>query len=242
MPIIDCIVKTSATIKSAATFMLSFIPIFSAAMVSAGQPITGSTYSIFLMGICQLVAQVVSQTLIPLMAVYLAVSICGSFVPDLNIASAINGLKTGVNWAMGFMLTVFVALLSIQSMLSHSADGVTVKATKFLITSLVPVAGNVLSEAFIAAQGSLRLLKTTVGAYGIMVSLLTFLPVFLQVAIWRAIAGIISVAGDVMGLKRVSAILKGCAFVLGMLMSALLCFAFLMIVSTSVVMAIGMGG
>ena len=242
MPVLDCIMKVSATIKNVALFMLSFIPIFSAAMVSAGQPISGSTYSIFLMGVCQLVAQVISQTLIPLMSVYLAISICGSFVPDLKVVSAVGGIKTAINWAMGFMLTVFVALLSIQSILSYSADGVTVKATKFLIASLVPVAGSVLSDAFTAAYGCLRLVKTTIGVYGIIVVLLTFLPILLQVTIWMAITRVIAVASDVMGITRVSDILRSSANVLGMLISVVLCFGLLVVVSTGVVMAIGTGG
>ena len=242
MPILDCIIKTSAAIKSVAVFMLSFIPIFSAAMISAGQPVSGSTYSMFLMGACQLVAQVVSQTLIPLMSVYLAVAICGSFVPELKVVSAVGGIKIAINWVMGFILTVFVALLSIQNILSHSADSVTVRATKFLISSLVPVAGGVLSEAFTAAQGCLKLVKTTVGVYGIVVALLTFLPILLQVTIWMAITRITAVASDVMGVTRVSDILRSSASVLGMLICAVMCFGLLVIVSTGIVMAIGAGG
>ncbi|MDR2909313.1 MAG: stage III sporulation protein AE [Oscillospiraceae bacterium] len=239
MPILDCVMKTAATIRTAASFMLGFIPIFSAAMISAGQPVSGSTYSIFLMGVCQAVSQAVAQTLIPLMAVYLAVCICGSFVPELNISAAAGGIRTAVTWAMGFMLTIFVALLSIQSMLSHSADGVTVKATKFLITSMVPMAGGVLSEAFMAAQGCLKLVKTTIGAYGIIVAIFTFLPVFLQAAAWLLITRITAAAADVMSIPRVAGILRNCGNVLGMLISAILCFSLLMIVSTSVVMAVG---
>ena len=241
MPILDCILKTSSTIRSAATFMLSFIPIFSAAMVSSGRPISGSTYSIFLMGVAQLVSQVIAQTLIPLMAIYLAICICGSFVPDLNIVAAVSGIKTAVAWIMGFLLTVFVALLSIQSILSHTADGVTVRATKFLITSLVPVAGNILSEAFMATQGCLRLLKTTVGVYGIVVAIFTFMPLLIHVGVWMAITRAVAVISDVMGVARVSAILRSCGSVLGVLLSVVLCFALLLIVSTGVVMVIGMG-
>lgn len=240
-PILDCIVQTTNTIREASVFMLSFIPMFSAAMVSAGQPITGATYNLFLLGACQLIAQIVAQTLIPMMSIYLALCICGSFVPDLNIVSAAGGIKSAVNWAMGFILTVFVALLSIQSMLSHSADGVSVKATKFLINSLVPMVGNVLSDAYMAAQGCLRLLKTTVGAYGIVVALFTFLPTFVQVGVWYLIAKIVAVTGDITGTGRVSTILKSCSHVLGMLISTLLCFALLIIVSTSIVLVTGFG-
>ncbi len=241
-PILDCIVRTTNTIQDAAFFMLSFIPMFSAAMISAGQPATGAAYNLFLLSACQVVSQVVAQTFIPLMAIYLAFCICGSFVPELNVVSAASGIRNAVSWGMGLMLTVFVSLLSIQSMLSQGADGVGVKATKFLINSLVPAVGNVLSDAYMAAQGCLRLLKTTVGAYGIVVALFTFLPTLLYVAVWYLITRVVSLAGDIVGVNRVSGILKACSNVLGLLIAAIFCFALLIIISTSVVMITGLGG
>jgi len=240
-PILDLIVGTTNTIREAALFMLSFIPMFSAALVSAGQPITGATYSLFLMGVCQLVARVVAQTLIPMMSIYLALCICGAFVPDMNIVQAAGGIKTAVSWALGLMLTLFVALLSIQSILSSSADGVSVRATKFLIGSMVPVVGSVLSDAFMSAQGYLRLLKTTVGAYGVVVALFIFLPTLVRVTVWYLITKLVAMAGDIVGAGRVSIILRSCSNVLGLLISAILCFALLFIVSTGIVMATGMG-
>ena len=241
-PILDLIVSTTATIREAAMFMMGFIPLFSAAMISAGQPVSGATYSLFLMGACQLVAQVVAQTLLPMMSIYLAICICGAFVPDLKIVEAAQGIRTAVGWVMGLLLTVFVALLSIQSILSQSADGVSVRATKFLIGSLAPVVGSVLSDAYMAAQGSLRLLKTTVGVYGIVVALFIFLPILMRISAWYLITRLVAMAGDIAGAGRVSIILRSCANVLGLLISAILCFALLFIVSTGIVMSTGVGG
>lgn len=240
-PILDCIVKTTAVIREASVFMMGFVPMFAAAMVSAGQPVTGATYNLFLITACQVVSQVVAQTLIPLMSIYLAFCICGAFVPELNIQSVAGGIKSVVSWAMGLILTIFVGLLSIQSMLSHGADGATVKATKFLINSLVPAVGGILSDAYIAAQGCLRLLKTTVGAYGIVVALFTFLPTLLYVVTWYLLTRLVAMAGDLVGAGRIAGVLRSCSNVLALLLAAIVCFALLVIVSTGVVMVTGLG-
>jgi len=240
-PILDLIMDTTNTIREAAVFMVGFIPLFAAALVSAGQPVTGATYSLFLMGACQLVAQVVSQTLIPLMSIYLAICICGAFVPDLNIVQAAGGIKTVVSWTLGLLLTLFVALLSIQTMLSSGADGVTVRATKFLIGNLVPMVGSVLSDGYMAAQGYLRLLKTTVGVYGIVVAAFIFLPTLIRVTIWYLLTKLVAMVGEIVGAGKVSIILRSCSNVLGVLISAILCFALLFIVSTGIIMSTGMG-
>ena len=240
-PILDCIVETSAAIKSASTFMLTFIPVFSASLVAAGQPVTGATYNMFLFSTCQVIAQVVSQTLIPLMGIYLALCVVGAIVPEIKIASAAATVKSVVGWVLGFMVTIFVGLLSIQTMVTGGADTVTARTAKFLIGSFVPVVGSALSEALGAARGCLKLIKTTVGAYGIIVAAFTFLPILLQTMIWYLVTNIAAIAGDILGVDKVSSIMKSCSGVLGILISIILCFALLIIVSTAVVIATGMG-
>lgn len=241
MPILDCIVSTSKAVQDTALFMLSFIPIFSAALVASGQPVTGATYNLFLFSTCQVVAQVVAGVLVPLMGVYLALCVAGSLVPGIRISSAAATIKTIVSWALGLIVTIFVGLLSIQTMVSGGADGVTTRAAKFVIGSFVPVVGGALSEAYSAAQGCLRLIRTSVGAYGILVALFTFLPVLLQTVIWYAVTGVAGIIANILGVEKVTEIMKACSGVLGILLAVILCFALLVIVSTAVVMVTGLG-
>ena len=241
-PILDCIVDTARAIQQASTFMLTFIPVFAAAMTAAGQAVSGLTYNAFLFATCQIVAQVVSRTLIPLMGIYLALCITGSVVPELNIRSATAAIKSVVGWALGFILTVFVGMLSVQTMVAGSADSVGTRTAKFLIGSFVPVVGGALSDAYSAAQGCLRLIKTSVGAYGILVAALTFLPILLQVVCWYLITNLGTIAGDILGVGKVSDILKSCSSVLAILLAVIFCYMLLIIVSTTIVMVVGLGG
>lgn len=240
-PILDCIKDASKAVQDAALFMLSYIPMLSAAMAAAGSPVTGATYNLFLFSACQLVSQVVANTVVPLMGIYLALCIVGALVPDINIASASAQIKSIITWTLGFFLTVFVGLLSVQTMVAHSADGVTTRAAKFMIGSLVPVVGGALSEAYSAAQGCFKLLKTTLGAYGVFVSVFTFLPVLLQSVAWYMLTNLVVSAAEIIGAQKIGVILRACASVLGILISIILCFALLLIVSTTIVMVTGLG-
>lgn len=240
LPILDCIVNASGAIKDVSVFMLGFIPVFAAALTAAGQPVTGAAYNLFLFSTCQAVSQVVAQTLIPLLGIYLALCVVGVLVPDLRIASATKTIKSILSWALGLVVTVFVGLLSLQTMVGGSADSVTARTAKFLIGSFVPVVGGTLSEAFSTAQGCLRLIKTSVGTYGILVALFTFLPVLLQTVCWYLVTGVASIAGDILGVGRVSEVMRSCSTVLGILLAVILSFALLVIVSTAVVTAAGL--
>lgn len=240
-PIFDLIVNTRDTIQEAALFMIGFIPMFSAALIGAGRPATGATYSLFLMGASQMVAQLVAGTLIPLMSIYLAICISGAFLPDLNIVQAAGGIKSAVNWTMGLILTVFFALLSLQGLLTGGADGLTVRATRFIIGNFVPVVGSILSDGYMAAQGYLRLLKTTVGVYGILVAMFIFLPIIIRVGVWYLIAQLVAMASDIVGAGHIATILRSCSNVLALLLSAIICFALLFIISTGIILSTGMG-
>lgn len=241
LPIIECIKETSRAVQDASMFMLSFIPMFAAALTASGQPATGSAYNMFLFSACQVVSQVAAQVLVPMMGVYLAFCVVGQLVPDLNVSSATKSIKNIVSWALTFLLTGFVGLLSVQTMVAQSADTVTTKTAKFLIGSFVPVVGSALSDAYLAAQGCLRLIKTSLGAYGIVVAVFTFLPALLQVAAWYLMTNLCAIAGDVAGVPKVSGILRSCGSVLGILMAVIVCYALLIIVSITVVMVTGMG-
>ena len=240
-PILDRILEAVAAIQETSLFMFTFVPVFSGALMAAGQPITGATYNMFLFSACQAVAQVASRTLVPLLGMYLALCLAGALSPESNITAGAAVIKNVVTWALGLMLTVFVALLSVQSMVSVGADSAATKTAKFLLGSFVPVVGSVLSEAFHAAQGCLKLIKTSVGAYGAAVALFTFVPVFLRTLVWYMVTSLGVVLSDMAGTVAISAAVRACATVLGLLMAIILCYGLLLIVSITIVMVTSLG-
>jgi stage III sporulation protein AE len=180
--------------------------------------------------------------LIPLLGVYLAVSVAGALVPELAIGSAARSVQSIVSWSLGLTVTAFVGLLSMQSLVSGSADGIASRSAKFLLGSFVPVVGRPLSEAVTAAQGCLRLIKTSVGVYGILAAAFAFLPVLLRALCWYLVAGVSAMAGEILGVRPVSSVMKSCQSAIGILVAVILSFALLVIVSTAVVLVTAGGG
>lgn len=235
-PIVDCISRTAAAIRDCSNFILSFIPVFSSIVTVSGQPVTATTYTAFLFAACQVVSQVVSTTLVPLMGIYLAFCIAGNLAPGIDVTAVARVIKSTVCWALGLLLTVFVGLLSLQTAVASGSDTVASKAAKFLIGSFVPVVGGALSDAFTATQGYMKLLKATVGVFGILAAALTFLPVLLQTAVWYLSVNVASAVSEMLNVKQVADILKSAAATLGVLVAVILCFAILVIISTSLVL------
>ncbi len=240
-PIISCIVDTAAAIKSCSDFVLGFVPVFAGVLTAGGQPVTASGYSLFLFWICQIISRLASTVLMPVLGIYLGFCIISAAAPQLQLASLAKGFKNLVTWGMGLMLTIFVGFMTVQSIAAGSGDTVAAKTTKFLIGSFVPVVGGALSDAFIAAQGCIQLLKATLGAYGIIAAAFIFLPVVIRLGLWYLVTQAGSMASDIFDLKEASSILTAMSTTLGILLAMVMFYILLIIITTSVVLVVGQG-
>lgn len=77
------------------------------------------------------------------------------------------------------------------------------------------------------------------GGFGILVAAVTFLPVLLKTTAWYLMVHLASLAGDLLGTRQLSTVLRACASVLGLLIAIVFCFALLVIISTSIMLVMG---
>ncbi|MEG1942340.1 MAG: hypothetical protein RR049_00870, partial [Angelakisella sp.] len=166
---------------------------------------------------------------------YLALAITSVVCPSLQLGKLVSGIKTFVTWGLTLTLTIFVGLLSIQSVVASAGDNVTVKTAKFMIGSLIPGVGNALSDLFVAAQGCIQLAKGTLGAFGVAVTLFTFLPIIIKVLLWYLSLTVAAMVGNLLGTDEVSTLMKNTASTLGILLAVLLYDALLVIISTTII-------
>ena len=183
-PMLDCIDRAAGLISSANTFLLTYIPIFSAVLLMAGQAASASAYHLILFAIVQGVSAVASSVLVPLLFCYLAFCLAASASGELQLTAIAAFIKKAVTWLLGIATTVLVGFLSIQSIVAAGADTVGAKAAKFVISSTVPVVGSALSDALLTVKGCVGLLRSSVGVFGILTVTATFLPMLLELIAW----------------------------------------------------------
>lgn len=241
VPVVDCINRSAQTIKNCAEFIMSFIPVLAGIMTVSGQPVSASTYNIFLFSTSQVVADIAATTIVPLLCIFLAFCIVGALNSNLNINSVAKTIKTISCWVLGFMLTVLVGILTLQGLVSSGADNVAMKAAKFAMSSFIPVVGGALSDALASVQGCLKLVKTTVGTFGILVAVCTFLPILLECLMWILVLSIGATVAEILDIGEITKILRAVVSVLGILIAVILCFALLLIITTAIMLMIGMG-
>lgn len=239
VPVTKCIMECVSTIQSICNFMLCFIPVMTTVMTASGQPVTAGAYNLFLFGACEVIAKIAASTLVPLLCMYLALCLVGSVTTNLKIAPVSSSLKSIMTWALGFLITLFVGMLSLQSLVSVSADTVTMKATKFVVSNLVPVVGGALSDALGSVQACMKVIKSTVGAFGIITALLTFLPSLIQVVLWIGAVKLGAIFSGMLGVERAGKLLDSVSSALSLLFAMILCFGLFLTVTTTFMMVLG---
>ena len=136
---------------------------------------------------------------------------------------------------MSFISTVFLGVLSIQTVVNAHADNLSMRTAKFIIGSAVPVAGGVLSEALGTLTASVSLLKSSVGIYGVIICCLIFLPIIIELILWRFSLWVADFVSLQFSLSKISSLLQSIDAVLSILIGVILLTAAMFIISLSVV-------
>ena len=241
-PVMECILSLQTVFADFSLFLAVYIPAFAGIMTTAGQPMTGALYNVMLFGACQGVSSLLQAAFVPVISCYLSLAIVTEVVPQMGLRDIITGFKKLITWGLGLTMTIFVGLLSLQSAVAGGGDNVAVKTTKFMLSSLIPGVGGSLSELFMATQGCVQLVKSTVGAAGIAIAVLTFLPVLLRITLWQAVTAVGSIVGEMLGAGAISRLLKSVGSALSVMLAITLYYAMLFIVSTSLMILAFKGG
>lgn len=241
-PVIACVQSASEVIVSFSYFLTTFIPIFAGVMTASGQPLTAAAYNIFLFWMCQTSSEVISGVFMPLLCAHLALAVVSVVCPEMKLEAVVSGIRSFVVWALTLLLTLFVGLLSLQSAVASGGDTVAVRTTKFFISSLIPVVGKTLSDLFSAAQGSIQLIKSTLGAFGVLGAIFTFLPAIVKVGAWYASVYLGSLAADILGTANVGKLLRSVSATLGIILAVLVFYALLVVISTTLMIVAFKGG
>lgn len=238
---INSVKNVGTSISSFSEFITGYVPVFASSVIASGQTAGGGIYSSFMLVVCQIIASISANTLLPLMGIYLGISIISAISPSLKLNSISNAFKTCVTRALGLFLTIFVGMMSLQTLVAVGTDNLAVRAGKYLVGNFVPVVGSAISEVFLSVQGYMRLMKTCIGWFGVVATILLFLPILIQTIIWKFSLFLAQITSQVLNVPAATSLLEALGSVFTMLIAFILTFAMLLIVTTTLMLMSGMG-
>lgn len=218
--------ETVADVSSYGTLLL---PVMTAALAAQGG-ITGSaalyTGTAFFNSV---LSNLISNILRPMIYLFLALSVANCAVEENVLKQFRDFIKWLMVWSLKWILYIFTGYMGITGVVSGTTDAATLKATKLTISGMVPVVGNILSDASEAVLVSAGVVKNAAGIYGILaigaVCLGPFLKIGLHYLMLKATAALCGVFGS----KRITGLIGDFSGAMGLLlaMTGSVCLLFL---------------
>ncbi len=240
-PLCATTVKAAEIISGASGFILLYAPILAGLLVTSGKQATAASYYSTMITTGNIVSSAASRLVVPLMNIFLALSVTSAISPKLRLGSLCESVYKIAKWILTLVMSVFVTVMSLQTMVTSSMDNVSKRALRFAVGSFVPVVGNVLGEALTTFNGSLELLRSGAGVFVIIASAFIVLPVLLECIIWQFSLFLLSSVSEILGLAQMTGLLKAVSKCAGMLTALLLCVLTVFIITTVIILLAGKG-
>ena len=232
----ETLVAAFSTIQLCADFMLVYIPGFAGIIAMSGKPLTSAAYSSVMVGLSNLFSAVQMHALLPIAQVFFMLNVLNGIESKFSFDSIAACFKKLIQITLGVFSAVFTGLLAIKGSLAASGDSVTIKGVKTLVGSTVPIVGSALGDSLTSVLGSISLIKSTVGIFGILVIALINVPVVLDLLLWYFAISFSAAVSGALGLTSIKKMLDGIAATVSLVNVFVIFTAFLFIVSTGIIL------
>ena len=238
-PVTKCINNSSVAIQNAAEFTIYSVPIISVIMGASGHALSATSYQTLVMIAGQAISYVSKFFLVPFINALFGISIISSISSNLNLDSLCKTICKFLKTLLKFISYIFTSILALQNLVTHSADNLGINALKFAIDSCVPIVGGTLSDSFSTVHACIKLLKSGVGAFGILACAAIFLPVVAECFAWIIFLNISTSVVNVFGLKKINSIFESTKNIISINLAVILCSLSVLTVSCFILILIG---
>lgn len=236
-PVSQAIIEIAAVIQALTDFMLGYAPIYTGLMIASGTPTAAATYSSALIITGEVFSQLSDKTIVPLTGMVLGISVLSGVSSNEIFVKLPSAAKGITRWLFVTVTSLFVGLLSAQTAIASAGDTLLLKSGK-MFAGFVPVVGSSLSEAFNVTVGSMSVVKSGVGIFGIIVILIIFIPPLIKMIIWTGGIRLMTAASDTLGTKGMKNVLSGVADALDMLIAVYASVGVIFVISTAVMIKV----
>ena len=223
-------------------FMNILIPLLISLMIYTGSITTSGVLEPIILFLINFIGNMIQTLIIPIVLVFTSLIVISKISDNVQIDKLSKFLKSGVVWFFGIVLTIFVAVISLEGTLSSSVDGITAKTTKAVVSSAIPVVGKILGDAVDTVLGCGIILKNAVGVIGIMIVVGICIMPILKLGIFTMAYKLMAAICEPIADKNITSLLDQIGDVYKIFLAILCSVSVMLIVGTALVVKISNTG
>ena len=238
----DIVQVVKDTCNNLIGFMNILIPLLISLMIYTGSITTSGVLEPIILFLINFIGNMIQTLIIPIVLVFTSLIVISKISDNVQIDKLSKFLKSGVVWFFGIVLTIFVAVISLEGTLSSSVDGITAKTTKAVVSSAIPVVGKILGDAVDTVLGCGIILKNAVGVIGIIVVVGICIMPILKLGIFTMAYKFMSAICEPIADKNITSLLDQIGDVYKIFLAILCSVSVMLIVGTALVVKISNTG
>lgn len=237
-PVLGTLTACRRVAQAASVFLTAAVPVYAGLLTAGGNLATGSGYSFLAMLAGTVIPILAGGIFLPALQIYLGLSIAGA-VSGTELRGLADALYRLGKWALTALVTLFAAVLSVQTAVNAQVDAASGKAAKLALSTGVPIVGGALGDAVAAIQNSVHIVKSGAGAFGMLAAMCIFAPAMAECALWAGVCMAGKGLGELFSAKAVSGLMDAAASAVKMVLALLGSICAVCIVSAAAVMLAG---
>ena len=207
-------------------FMNVIFPVMVTLLTVIGGGGSAGLFSPYLAILSSVVVNGLNAIIIPVFFACVTLSVVGNLTDSVKLDGIRKFLKSSCDWLLGLGFGVFCTFLGGQSIITGGVDGVTIKATKFALSSYVPILGGYLSDGFDIVLAGSVLIKNAIGITGIFLIFSIILGPVLKMIIFSLMLKLTSGIVQTLGEQKITDLLTSVSSTVSMLITFVLGVAF----------------
>ena len=200
-----------------------------AAMAAQGAPTASGALYAGTAVFNTILMSLMNTILVPAIYIYISLCIAQKAIGNELILSVKNTVKWTLTWVLKTIIYIFTGYLSITGIISGSADAAVIKAAKLTISGVVPVVGNIISDASETVIVSAGVIKNTIGIGGLLAILSICVSPFIRIGIHYLLLKLTGGVCQILSSKDTAAIVHDFSATMGLVlaMTGPVCILFL---------------
>lgn len=235
----DIVSLCKDTITKLNDFMNMLIPLVLGLLVANGSIVSVSILQPILLVMTSTINVIVANVILPIIFISTMMNLIGNISENIKVSKIPKLLQKTCLWCLEFILIIFIGILSIEGTLGANVDGVTAKAAKSIVSTVIPVVGKALSDATDSILGATLITRNAVGIIGMIAIISIVLNPLISALIMMITYNVASALIEPIVDSRISKCMSGMGDSIKIVFALMATVCMLFIISTTIMIKLG---
>lgn len=231
--------QVKQTLEQLSSFVYMLIPLYMSLNIAAGNITTATSSQAIILVSTNIITNFINQFLIPILIIATVIGIISNISDEVHMNKLAKYMKSTSIWILCIFLTIFTCILSMESNLGKGVDNLTVKTSKTVVSSTIPIVGKILGDTVESVLSCTNVIKNAVGALGIVAVFVIGVVPIIKIGIVTMFIYLISGIAEIVADQKIVYVLEQMGDSCKVLLASIASVSMMLIIGFTITMRIG---